>query len=495
MNKIGVLLLFCCISLKQVFAQVLPKEGSALNYRLIGFSFPVAEKKNNCVIEIAPGNYYNEDSFEKNKINTLVCRTNRMIAKVPFWGKEYTWCVVCCDKGQKPYRGALHHFSTLLVPGLDTVSRRLRVTQAARKYKDAFVMSDKFKVMYDMGGDAIWFLPQKTDLSDTLYEIRDLKLSPQASITFIHEGGIFEVNYNGNILWQGPNTGEISGSKSENFHHEFTRLQNGNYMALGIERPERKPKQNETPAADDKLFHTTLPLPTLIEYDSKGRLLWFWKSANYFRHSDLVYYTRSGPVGVDVHSNSFYFDEENKAIYISCKDISRIIKIKYPEGTVMNVYGEVFKKGVQPKGNGLFCDQHSVRRSKNGYLYLYNNNPCDTGSYARVMEMLEAPAGKKGLKKIWEYECRPGGSYTPKEAAGGGGNVMELPDRSLFVSTGGPYCKIFIVNRNKEILWEAVPEIYSANEKKWEATSQYRSSIVVDPKMIEKLIWAGEEEQ
>ena len=41
----------------------------------------------------------------------------------------------------------------------------------------------------------------------------------------------------------------------------------------------------------------------------------------------------------DVHENAFFFDEKNKVIYISFKYISTIIKLKYPEGIVLNTYG------------------------------------------------------------------------------------------------------------------------------------------------------------
>jgi len=106
---------------------------------------------------------------------------------------------------------------------------------------------------------------------------------------------------------------------------------------------------------------------------------------------------------------------------------------------------------------------------------------------------LEEPAaGKSGLKKIWEYECIPDGGHAKKESAGGGGNVIELPDTSLFVSMGGSFCKIFIVDEAKEVLWCAVPEEWVAGEKKWEVAPQYRASIIENKEALEKLIWNQE---
>ena len=57
---------------------------------------------------------------------------------------------------------------------------------------------------------------------------------------------------------------------------------------------------------------------TLIEYDEEGNVVWYWKSSDYFATSDLAYYTLAkDEPSIDVHENSFYFDEkENNFIKI-----------------------------------------------------------------------------------------------------------------------------------------------------------------------------------
>jgi hypothetical protein len=118
----------------------------------------------------------------------------------------------------------------------------------------------------------------------------------------------------------------------------------------------------------------------------------------------------------------------------------------------------------------------------------------------------EPTSGKTGLEKIWEYQCTPDGinrrkqlSVPQKDLNGrllqahhtSGGNVIEMPDNSLFVSMSGPYCKVFIVSQDKEILWSALPEKRNPVEKEWNPVSEYRASIITR-EQLENVIWNSE---
>ncbi len=485
------LFIFSIIS-DQLWSQVKPKEYSELNYRLIGFSFPGKGKINKCKLEIASGNYDEANAFEKNIIESLECKARRIIAKVPLWGKPYTWRVVYENDQAKIIKSPLYHFSTLPGRNMDTSNVRLRVMENKEKYKDAYVLLDHNKAMYDMNGDPVWFLP---DMPASKAFPRDLKLSPQGTITFLLKGHIYEVNYDGTVVWQGPNTGEVSGDREEYYNHEFTRLNNGHYMVLGEEsrywNPELKNGKIAADAGKTDMNASKSQFGTLIEYDEKGKEIWSWKSSGYFLHSDLYHNTPGSLLTptIDVHINSFYFDEKAKIIYVSFRNISRIVKLKYPEGKVLDTYGEIYKAGLPEKGNNLFCQQHSIKWSEKGYLYMFNNNSCNPKKLPTVLAVQKAPNGD--MEKTWEYVCSMDGNYTGSFIQGG--NVIELSDNLFFVSMGVPYSKIFIVNRDKEILWSALPEKWNPDQKKWDVIGQYRSSIILDKKKLEKLIWNTEE--
>ena len=476
-----------------LISRILPEEGRSLNYRIIGFYFPTSQNISNYKLEIATGYYYSEDSFRKNIIKTFSGKNDKMIAEVPSFGCQYTWRAVYSGPTSVIMNSELHHFSTSMCPELDTAHNRLRILKAATKYKDAYVFLDGNKVLYDMNGHPIWYLPNRyRDFSSNL---RDLKISPFGTITFLLNDFPYEVNYNGDILWKGPNKAIVSGDSTEHYHHEFTRLANGHYMVLGTELPllNKMPQPGSLPgipgngrgAGKDTLLNKA-SFGTILEYDEQDSLVWSWSSSNYFERSDLINYVHYTGRFIDVHENSFFFDEKNKIIYVSFKNISRVLKIKYPGGAVVNSYGEEYKHGLAPAENHLFCGQHACKRSQTGSLYMFDNNGCNRG-YAPKIKVFQEPAFDKGsLKKIWEYECTVEDNY-PKGSPSGG-NVMELPDRSYFVSMGGTYSKIFIVNGNKEIVWSALPE-RCEDDKQWHVFGEYRASIVYDRKQMERLIW------
>jgi len=482
---------------------VQPAEGASLHYRIIGFSFPRADKSNNCKLEIARGNYYSEDSFKKNVVITRPCKGNRLIAEVPFFGERYTWRIVYADKRIQTDKSELHHFSTGIIPEVDTANIHLRILKSASKYKDAYVFLDNSRALYDMKGNPVWYIPDK--LYKTLYPkgtlvaFRDIKLSNRGTITCLLEDKAYEINYNGDILWQGPNTGQVSGDSIENYHHEFTRLSNGHYMILGKQDARWSPGSSNKPDSSLQNIAANKQKPklafgTIIEYDDKGNLVWSWRSLDYFKQADIAYYntpTLNIQTIIDLHENAFYFDEEQKVVYVSFRNISRVLKIKYPEGTVIGDYSGYYKPGVfSDTANILFCMQHSIKRSPNGYLYLFDNNSCNQGLSPKVLVMKEPGSGKGLLKKIWEYKCVIEDSILTRNTMGGG-NVTELTDNSLFVDMGGEYCKVFIVNRKKQVLWCAMPEKWSHLEKKWCVMNEYRASIITDHKKLENLIWGG----
>ena len=498
--------LFISISL-QSDAQVFPKEGATLNYRIIGFSLPVVNKTGKYKIEIAYGNYDEMGSFNKNIIQNIYSENNKIIIEVPAFGAQYTWQAVYIPlpgDSQKT-KSPLYHFSTGTIPVVDTTINRLRITTPAKQYKDAFVFIDALGVLYDMNGRPVWYLPKTGNTGFAPGAIRDLKLSPMGTITFFNDYSIYEISYNGNILWKGPdNTDKNKKYGQGNYHHEFTRLNNGHYMVLGHENLLCKlPSANDSSyrvITDNKIkkdsttTYAEIPFGTLIEYDEKGNEVWIWKTFKYFISSGLNFKFKSNELP-DLHDNAFFFDEQNKNIYISFKNTNSVIKVKYPEGDILNVYDGTHSSGMIAGKNVLFGNQHAVKRSQNGYLYLYDNSN-DTGALSsKIVIMQPSSSGNDSLSLVWEYKCLidDKDGYSPSKPGAVGGNVIELPDHSIFAAMGKEYSKVFIVNLNKEIIWSAIAETRDKTDKKWHMyPGGYRASIIIDPKDLEKLIWNSE---
>ncbi len=482
MLKKLIVVLLMLLNSQVVLAQILPAEGNTLNYRIIGFSFPKKDMIFDCKLEIATGDYHSEESFRKNIIKTINTTKSNTIAEVPLFACRYTWRIVDANNKSK---SVFHHFSTGSLPGSN--NSRLSVKKTARKHQDAYLFADNTRTLYDMSGNPVWYLPENT--VNSTHRVLDLKASPFGTITFIADDKVYEIDYNGSIVWQPPHKAMISGDSIEHFHHEFTRLQNGNYMVLGCEQLPCLQCLNDTNfsknyKANQKL--PDIPFGTIIEYDKNGNILWSWKSSKYYYESDLHNYRNLGLPMVDMHENSFYFDEKDSIVYVSFKHVSRILKIKYPEGYVINSLGEHYKPASPAIGNGTFCNQHSIKCLKNKNILMYNNNSCNNGLPSILM--LEKPkAGDSNLKIMWQYECQAEGNRPEKFTTGGA--VTEMSTQDLFVCMGNNYGKMFILSKKKEILWSGVTEIWNESEKKWEPVGQYRSSIIESGKELERLIW------
>lgn len=501
-----------------LIAQITPKEGSALNYRIIGFSFPPVTQISDYELQIAAGNYSNESSFQKNIAVTANAKNNKIIAEVPAFGRQYTWRIGYSDERSKKTYSELHHFNTMVSPDVNPDSVRLRIISDQGKYKDDYVFVDCNKVLYDMQGHPVWFFPKIGDINTNGMHLRDLKLSPFGTITAIIDERIYEINYNGAILWQGRGNDKITKDSTllEVYHHEFTRLSNGHYMVMAFEQvlwqlPVKldsetykyifgKIKRNNSADSQKMMFGT------ILEYDREGNIVWKWSGSDYFKTSDLS--KRMFSNGLfnlnDTHANAFYFDDKSQTICISFRDINRIIKIQYPSGKVLATYGKFYTPGNERDRhlvNGLFCGQHSSRLSSEGNLYLFNNNICHRKSVPTVLMLKEPHTEKDTLEKIWEFEC-PIEVQNETERSpvtfNFGGNVFELPGNAFFVCMGGTYGKLFIVNRDKQVLWSGQPEKWDKDANRWikEGFSMgngmregsYRSSIITRSD-LESMIW------
>ncbi len=498
-------ILFLLLSASRLYAQVSPKENSNLNYRLIGFKVPeLAYNGASYTLSIAEGNYLLQEEFTKNVSQTFLGKTNSFIEEVKTFGRNYTWQLNCTTKDNKVIKSALYHFNTQPLPP-EYIAYRMYVTTPAKKYTDAYIFNDGNKMLYNMQGEPVWFLPAIIDYNATQRDVRDLKASNFGTITFLGEDGPREIDYNGNILWMPRKNPDADRNGEGNFHHAVNRLSNGHYMTMGNEmRPWKKCEgalcdSNSLSAANNQPTTAKIimvPFTTILEYDATNRVVWKWSSFNYVLKSDIFYH--KGPDGnpdIDTHANAYYLDEKEGRLYISFKNINRILVISYPGGEVIREYGPHFGNNPNPKAALQFSEQHSVHVSKSG-IYLYNNNEDHKHSPPSVVQFKEPTTKNGALIKTWEFKC-PLGPDVYNDIITGlnrhGGKVKELPDNSFFVANSSPYFNLFIVSRNKQILWEAIAQKKDSVTQKWTPTNSYRSNIITSREVLSKLIWNAAE--
>ncbi len=474
-----------------LLAQVTPAENKELNYRIIGFAVVPRRDVVGYTLEIATGHFYSADSFRKAICITQSSKTHKILAEVPAFGRSYTWQVTFHYSGAAPVKSRLRHFYTGIINEVDPTLSRLRVNQQAVKYHDAYIFLDGQKALYDMSGRPVWYLPKVDGVNHTP---RDLKLTSRGTITFISNKA-YEINYDGEVLWKSPARSSVSGGSEEFYHHDLTRLSNGHYMVLGTENVQLPQKfktllsstAGNTDGIDEDSKKNLGKFGTIIEYDKNGNVLWSWKSSDYFMQPAVLAMLNNNINIFDVHENAFYFDEKEKNIYVSFKGINSILKVSYPGGIVLDSYGELPMAAPARKGERLFCGQHSVSRapSKQGIVFIYNNNSCNDGP-PKVKMLQEPKSAAERMKIVWEYQCSPDGNNTKKFLSGG--SVNSLPDGSMLVCMGGEYSKVFILSEDKKILWSALPERDQGGPQ-WDVIAQYRASLVDSRQKMHDLVW------
>lgn len=484
--------------------QIMPKEGSEVNYRIIGFTFPDTKISSEYVLEIAEGKYLDNLQFKKNVSQRIAGNNNRIIATVGHFGKEYTWRIRY-GKGSAITRGELHHFRVGNIAETDTGKIRVRVVKQSQKSKDKYFFVDGTNILYDHNGLPVWYLPAIN--SEQIYG-SDLKITDDGTITFLSNDAAYEIDYDGNVLWKSAKGKDKTVCV---YHHDLSKLHNGHYMALGSSCPQSGDnavkETNINPAG--KRFFNNEQSGKLAELDDKGRVIWIWEIADYIAGSDLYHVNKlNDSSSLDMHENSFSFNEKDSTIYLSFSGISRIVKIKYPSGKVVGTYGNLYnpeqnkaarlsQKEVtaihkQLADNNSFRGQHSCRLAKDGGLYVYNNNvlppQLSPDAYIKrspqIVKLVEK--GKPDeISIVWSYNCIADDEV--QNMSGGGGNVTELSDGSIYVSTNPPYCKLLLLNTDKIIEWSAVVE--KKQENGWSCMPSYRSSIVESNMAMERMIW------
>ena len=445
------------------FAQILPAEGDTLNYRLIGFSVPVQAKTALYKLEIASGYVNNQYNFQKNIIYTASANDNRIIATVPEFGRSYTWRISeYSKKGKLASTTPFYHFITGTHTNSDTRRYPMKIiTPADSSLARLLIFRDATRNLYDLSGNILWYLPEIPGIVDTATNIRDLKTTPRGTITFLTPTAACEIDYDGNILWNAPDDGRVSGDTSEYYHHEFTRLPNGNYMVAGMENVFTGLSSNRKPppvnggirANSDSVAPVTTKHGTLIEYDPSGKIVWSWKSSSIFSIPELF----GDRVNGVTHMNAFYVNDKDSTIYISLRDISRIIKLKYPQARVVAEYGQSLN-GESRAGDGMFYGQHCCRIGSSGQLLLFNNNArfikgsrASRNPVASIAGFNETDRGS--LIKDWKFDCDI--DSFARSSAPTGGSIYELSDDVYLVSMGGTN-RDFIVTKQGQLLWNAV---------------------------------------
>jgi hypothetical protein len=451
-------------------ADVHPADSAMLHYRLIGFTFPENANATEYKLEVFEFNTSIDKSLQTKPVVTDKGLTNRFVATVPDFGKSYIWRVQYLSYGKPAGYSDMHFFTVRPNPYSNKKVSRWRILNKASKYDTLMVFFDNTRSLYNMQGEPLWFLPDELGFADTaVNSVRDLKITNDGTITMITNKNVYEIDYEGNVLWHGSNNGKVSGDSVEHYHHQFTKLKNGNYMTItNIMIP--------TTIRDTVNGNKSLNVcGAIVEYGKYMQLLWAWNSCLFINANDM-----------STHFNSFYLDEDRRVLYTGYRNLGCVLKTEYPSQRTLAQYGN-----DNTKNSGKFFSQHNVSINSDGNLMMFNNNynmqlpesERAKNSVPTVAIFREPQTADDTLTKIWEFKCDIDTLVNPTSPSGG--SVTELGKGDYLVCAGMPG-RAFIVSTDKKLLWHVLSEKYVNGA--WKPAPIYKIS-PVKKHDIEKLLF------
>jgi hypothetical protein len=445
MNKLKnkyILFFFIVSFILPLHGQYLPKDGAKLNYNQIYFEYPFNKDAKFYTVYItfdSIANPTNKDFIIKQQEKSPL-----LLVKNLKLGKKYKWFVETTLHSNEKVKSTYFYFSILNTNMANPkLYKAIQHYNKKSKIQDGIIWCDQYRCAVDRDGNIVWFMAtEQLDLINAKV-VRDIKLYPDGSMTFVHQPYASRMDIDLNSIWTGPYKGTVSESDREDYHHAFNLLPNGNYMILGNEKVNFS---NDTVTSDAVNFCN------IIEFDATGKIVWSWRMKDYFPYEYLINSkipTRKGIA--DPHANSFTIDEKNNVIYLSFRDISRIIKIDKKTKKILASYGAKLNDKDDVFETDLFRLQHDIQLLENNDFLIFNNNDIDSGKTSCV-EIVHFPISKKDSFQLkWKFDLNYDIESIGKVQRMGGVKIM--PNGNYLICEGSNN-RVVEISQNKEILWD-----------------------------------------
>ncbi|MEO6167994.1 MAG: aryl-sulfate sulfotransferase [Chitinophagales bacterium] len=484
-NKIAQFIYFCCIACLltvRSLGQVIPADGSILHYNQVLFEYPVVKDAACYKLQVSvqlPGNRQ-EQPYDREHVDSSIVTILENLS----YGTNYSWRVFAYDKsGNQIDKSADHSFSTIPSPWNADPILRTRIFKNDTVYHtEGLICIDYMKAAIDWKGNPVWFLTSANKELQTASSIRDLRMTDDGHITFLTERNIYECDLDGNILWTGPNDGQVSGDTSEFYHHCFSKLSNGNYMVLGskyvfVKIPDQTDTSGYAQNPDLKFMngeiYRKVEFGTIIEYDSCGKVYWSWDSQNYLHEKDLFYRRKLSDIpNVNAHLNSFDIDEKSGIVYAGFRNLNRVVIIDKKTGNVLNSIGARMPSGEARSGDGFFMMQHDSKLLANGNLAVFNNDVADEGVVSSIVSFTQPQTFYEASHIVWKLNCNFDTLTNGKSPKFG--NIESLPNGHYLVCTGS-LSRLIEVDDEKNLYWDCFTEV-SYDRKVWQPFPTYRAN-------------------
>lgn len=474
-----VLLTFLVLCFVQTYGEIIPADNSLINYTTIYFQENFSEQASYYELYVYKDSTALTEKVFKKSRNTVPAFWIEGLQ----WQSSYHWSVKAFDKSGKELNAGNSHFFKIhgYISSRFSDTRLNIKTNKKDKHAGGLISPDYARAIYNREGDMVWTFPKIDSLVNSDSQIRNVLVTKENTITFLTEKHALEIDYKGKVLWKAPFPFVLN-KDTISYHHDFKKTGRGTYMVIGSKKSYRKLSGNykeETSLGEfgikaiGGILYRLTEISVILEFDSTGKLLWYWDSGDYLQDVDLNYKKAvNGYPNMSSHMNAFNENEEGTKIYVSFRDFSRLIKLDKKTKKVELSYGERFPSGDGRFANTLFRTQHDANVTRHNSILIFNNNGARSGGPSSVLELRDNLSSKDSVL-LWKFDLNFDTLSNGKSLRGG--NVVELPNSNLLVCAGA-LNRIFEVSRNKEVVWDAFIESKGILDTQWLAFPQYRTN-------------------
>ena len=432
---------------------IIPENNSILNYVHVLFQWEQVPDAIEYRLQISTDNNFSM-IVSDTVISSLVFIDKNNIE----WSSNYFWRIKPVYIGQESEWSGASTFSTAtkrsdataIVYDDNETSPGLTIFGSFYNY---------YSAMIDKNGREVWNTGNKNIVYYNSTAYLDL-LGCYSDPSLENNLPGIDFSIDSDFIWEEPN---------EDFlHHDLIKLPSGNYLGIvTVSQLGPIPIGSWTSSYQGFGFAAngiSLEFPwvgdRLVEWDKDTKeVVWSWSVFDHFSMDDYDALggtwlpSSTGYQEYDwTHVNAMIFSEEESAIYISTRHLSRITKISYPSGEVIWNMGRDMPSGDVAIGHELgFSFQHGLQRLDNGNIVTLDNGNLSQeflNTDVPISRALEISIGNNNTDIVWEYSL-------PENLFGfASGNTQKLDNGNYLITTVGGNGTSLEVSGNGDIVWE-----------------------------------------
>lgn len=421
----------CLLLLNHLLGEMLPNDGSIVNYRQVFFSWDQ-------IPEVDSYQLFIQNTSDNTELTFNTIKNSILIENILNWNTTYNWGVCGEFTNGSIQCTSQHQLSINSLPdyypdNINLINHIPELSQNGITFMD--FESLNFSSSLDKNGNPIWF----SDKDNFQERFTFTQFFKNGNIIGFGPGKGYEINLDSQILFE-----TLDGT---NVHHDFNKTENGTYFLISATI-----EDHYCPSECNPLLPDEIPWQgdTFIEIDNNGNEIWSW---NTFDFIDLTEYnpyyveTYTGSYEMDwTHSNSIFFDKNSSSVFISLRNLSRITKINYENKEVVWNMGESdFMNEMYFNEDLNFSQQHSVKVLDNGNILFFDNHRYLEPELSRCIE-IAYNENDMSSEIVWQHTL-PSNLFT-----GSRGDCNRLENGNTLI-TAGRTGTILEVTPNNEIVW------------------------------------------